>query len=145
MSRSGVFLFLALCSASIEAAVEMKIVTTAGFVAFTVEDNWSVLTVQSRMPIATAAYQIPNAADNGTKDSTNLAAMLFEAVPTERERNLRRRLSNMGARRRRAKRSANGPSTARKGSRAIRCIQYLTPKERVWRMCRWSCVWRGRT
>ena len=79
MSRSVVFLFLALCSASIEAAVEMKIVTTAGFVAFTVEDNWSVLTVQSRMPIATAAYQIPNAADNGTKDSTNLAAMLFEA------------------------------------------------------------------
>jgi hypothetical protein len=70
---------MALCSTSVYAAVEMKIVTTTGFVAFTVEDNWFVQSMQSRMPIAAGVFQIPNSAHNGTKDSTNLIVMLFEA------------------------------------------------------------------
>jgi hypothetical protein len=70
---------IALWAMSADAAVEMKILTAKGFVAFTVENNWAVQTMQSRMPIAMGAFQIPNAADNGTKDSTNLAVMLFEA------------------------------------------------------------------
>jgi hypothetical protein len=70
---------IALCSTSVYAAVEMKIVTTTGFVAFTVGDNWSVQSMQSRMPIAAGVFQIPNSADNGTKDSTNLIVMLFQA------------------------------------------------------------------
>jgi hypothetical protein len=78
IARYFVFAWLALSSVAADAAVEMKIVTAKGFVAFTVEDNWAVQTIQTRMPIATGAFQIPNAADNGTKDSTNLAILLFQ-------------------------------------------------------------------
>lgn len=60
------------------AAVEMNIVTNKGFVAFAVGDDWVVISMQSRLPIAAAAFQIPNPADHGTADSTNLALMLYD-------------------------------------------------------------------
>jgi hypothetical protein len=66
-------------------AVEMKIFTTAGFVAFTVGSGWSVLSMQSQLPIATAVLQLPNPADGGTPDSTNLVLMLY-APDSERGR-----------------------------------------------------------
>jgi hypothetical protein len=77
--RYFVLVCMTLSSMSADAAVEMKIVTAKGFVAFTVEDNWVVQTMQTRMPIAMGAFQIPNAADSATKDSTNLALLLFQA------------------------------------------------------------------
>ena len=60
------------------AAVEMTIVTNKGFVAFVVGDDWVVISMQSRLPIAAAAFQIPNPSDHGTADSTNLALMLYD-------------------------------------------------------------------
>jgi hypothetical protein len=69
---------MALSSAAACAGVEMKIVTAKGFVAFTAEENWHVLSMQSQMPIAAGVFQIPNSADSGTQDSTNLAVMFYQ-------------------------------------------------------------------
>jgi hypothetical protein len=79
VARYFLSLGMALCATFANAAVEMKIVTTTGFVAFTVGDNWSVLSMQPRLPIAAGVFQIPDSADVGTKDSTNLIVMLFQA------------------------------------------------------------------
>lgn len=64
-------------------AVEFSVVTTAGTVAFAVPDEWRVLSVQTKPPISTFAFQVPNAADEGTPHSTNVAVTLFH---TEFER-----------------------------------------------------------
>lgn len=56
----------------------MKIFTTGGYVEFTVGGDWAVLSMQSTLPIATAMFQIPNPADAGTPDSTNLVLLLFD-------------------------------------------------------------------
>ena len=61
------------------AAVEMNIVTNKGFVVFTVADDWLVTSMQSKLPIAAAAFQIPNPADHGTADSTDLAIVLYDS------------------------------------------------------------------
>jgi hypothetical protein len=61
------------------ADVEMNIVTNKGYVAFIVGDDWAVVSMQTKLPIAAAAFQIPNPAERGTSDSTNLAIVLYDA------------------------------------------------------------------
>jgi hypothetical protein len=68
---------LSLLSAT-AAAVEFKIHTNTGWVGFAAADGWTVLSMQSKMPIAAAVFQIPNREDHHTKDSTNLIIMLFD-------------------------------------------------------------------
>jgi hypothetical protein len=46
-------------------------------VAFVVPSDWAVLTVQSFPPVSVAAFQAPNAADQGGPDSTNAAVSIF--------------------------------------------------------------------
>jgi hypothetical protein len=69
---------MALSSAAACAGVEMKIVTPKGFVSFTAEENWHVQSMQSQMRIAAGIFQIPNSADAGTQDSTNLIVMFYQ-------------------------------------------------------------------
>jgi len=76
ISRVLAFLTLALWCFGAE-AIELKILTTKGFVAFTVEDDWRVLSMQTKPPIAFAIFQVPNFADEGTPESTNLVISLF--------------------------------------------------------------------
>jgi hypothetical protein len=71
-------ILMALFSTAACAGVEMKIVTAKGFVAFTAEENWHVQSMQSQMPIAAGIFQIPNSADVGTQDSTNLIVMFYQ-------------------------------------------------------------------
>lgn len=59
--------------------VRFTIFTAHGFVGFTAEDHWPVIAMHSEMPVAVAAFQIPDEADNGTPDSTNLAITLAQA------------------------------------------------------------------
>lgn len=74
-----VLLFAGLLSAGAATAdVELKIVTPKGRVAFTTADNWTVLEMQSKLPVAAAVFQLPNPADEGTPESTNLVLTLFE-------------------------------------------------------------------
>jgi hypothetical protein len=72
------------CTTAI-ADVGLTIVTKGGSVAFTVGDDWSVIAMQSKLPIATAGFQIPNSSDEGTSESTNLALLLYD-LSTERGR-----------------------------------------------------------
>jgi hypothetical protein len=59
------------------AGVEFKIFTDSGFVAFSAEDDWPVISMQTKPPVSLAVFQIPNAADGGTSESTNLSVALY--------------------------------------------------------------------
>jgi hypothetical protein len=60
-------------------AVELTIVTPKGFVSFAAGDDWPVVGSQTKTPVAVMAFQVPDPADEGTPDSTNLAVSLFDA------------------------------------------------------------------
>ncbi|HEY6111126.1 MAG TPA: hypothetical protein VIV62_01295 [Chthoniobacterales bacterium] len=57
---------------------QFKIITPKGFVGFSVGNDWPVIAIQSKLPVAAAGFQIPNAADENTADSTNLAITLYD-------------------------------------------------------------------
>lgn len=68
-----------------QADVGAKIVTPQGHVAFAVGDDWKVVQMQTRMPVATAVYQVPNPADEKTSESTNVVIILYD-LSTDRGR-----------------------------------------------------------
>ena len=78
LARVLICMVMAFSSAAAWADVEMKIATAKGFVAFTAEESWRVLSMQTHMPIAAGAFQIPSSADAGTQDSTNLIVVFYE-------------------------------------------------------------------
>lgn len=71
----GIFLFVMF--SSVANAVELKILTPGGHVAFTVPDEWRVLAMKTTPPVAVAAFQIPNQADEGTDESSNMVLNLY--------------------------------------------------------------------
>lgn len=73
-------LFVLLMSTFLSAAAETKmtIITSTGSVSFVADDNWPVLTMQAKLPVATVAFQLPNAGDANTDHSTNLVLQLFD-------------------------------------------------------------------
>jgi len=64
---------------------DFTLITTSGYVSFTAGDDWGVLDMQSRPPIAVAAFQIPDPADRGTDDSTNLVISLYRSGDAKAE------------------------------------------------------------
>ena len=82
MEKSIASLLLLLLTFPVVAA-ELKIVTPKGYVAFTVEDHWPVLNMQTKLPVTASVFQIPNNADKGTSDSTNLAINIYDPKSTQ--------------------------------------------------------------
>jgi hypothetical protein len=78
--RRTICLFSLLMSTLLSAAAETKmtIITSTGTVSFIADDNWPVLTMQTKLPVATVAFQLPNAGDANTDHSTNLVLQLFD-------------------------------------------------------------------
>jgi hypothetical protein len=73
-------------SSAAEAAVELTVITTKGEVGFTAEDEWVVIGMQTKLPVAVVAFQIKDPTDEGTQDSTNLAVNLYDlGTPQGRE------------------------------------------------------------
>jgi hypothetical protein len=60
------------------ADTRLKIITQTGALAFTVDDDWAVLNMQSKLPVAAAVFQLPNPADRQTADSTNLVLKFYD-------------------------------------------------------------------
>ena len=58
--------------------VDLSIITEKGWVQFTVGGDWKVLSLDTKKPVKTALFQIPNPADQGTPDSTNAAVVFYE-------------------------------------------------------------------
>ncbi|MBW8880408.1 MAG: hypothetical protein JF615_02985 [Asticcacaulis sp.] len=54
------------------------IVTNGGFVRFPAGEDWTVLDMQPYMPVAAAVFQIPDSADAGTGDSSNMIVGLYK-------------------------------------------------------------------
>jgi hypothetical protein len=66
-----------LLASSTASAVEFTIVTTSGYVRFSVPDDWRVLRMQTKPPVSTAVFQVLNPADDGTPHSTNIVVSLL--------------------------------------------------------------------
>ncbi|MFZ6711682.1 hypothetical protein [Undibacterium sp. TC9W] len=62
------------------ADTRLKIITQTGALAFTVDDDWAVLNMQSKLPVAAAVFQLPNPADRQTADSTNLILKFYDLI-----------------------------------------------------------------
>ncbi len=58
--------------------VQFTLITNRGYVHFATYKDWPVIAMQSRLPSTAAAFQIPDAADNGTQDSTDLVISLYQ-------------------------------------------------------------------
>jgi hypothetical protein len=58
--------------------VHFTIMTAKGYVGFSVPRDWPVIAMQSKPPVAVAAFVVPNSADKGTPDSTNIVISLIE-------------------------------------------------------------------
>ena len=79
MSRKIALLALLLTLSFVaHAATKLSIVTPNGSVSFVAADDWTALNMQTKMPIGAAVFQIPNPADAGTPDSTNLVILLYD-------------------------------------------------------------------
>lgn len=74
----GAFLLILPATSPAHAEIGLRIITPAGWVGFVAEDHWPVIATQTKFPVAVMAFQIPNTADQGTPDSTNLAISLIE-------------------------------------------------------------------
>ncbi|HTK85740.1 MAG TPA: hypothetical protein VL625_11725 [Patescibacteria group bacterium] len=57
--------------------IKVTIITADGFVSFSPRTDWRIGGMQSRPPITQTVFQIPNSADEGTKDSTNLIVSII--------------------------------------------------------------------
>jgi len=58
--------------------VDLSVITNKGWVQFTVGGEWPILKLDTKSPARVALFQIPNPADKGTSDSTNVAVRLDE-------------------------------------------------------------------
>ena len=76
----GRFLLVALfaCCNPAMADTMLKVITNNGVVAFVADDQWPVISMQSKLPIAAVVFQLPNAADENTPHSTNLVLKLYD-------------------------------------------------------------------
>jgi hypothetical protein len=63
--------------------VDLSVITTKGYVTYTVGGDWKVLDMQTKAPKTSAIFQVRNLADEGTSDSTNLGILTFETNSPE--------------------------------------------------------------
>lgn len=83
--KSLLALLLVAWCISASAATQLKIVTARGVVSFVADDDWTVLSMQTKLPVAAVVFQLPNAADQGTPHSTNLILKLHDNSTAARE------------------------------------------------------------
>lgn len=68
------------------ASTELTIITGNGSVSFVAEDNWPVLSMQTKLPVAAISFQLPNPADLDTPHSTSIALMLYDLKSEQGQR-----------------------------------------------------------
>lgn len=69
---------VAVSQANTSPNVRFTIMTSKGYVGFSVPKDWRVISVQSKPPVASAVFLAPNSADAGKPDSTNVAISLIQ-------------------------------------------------------------------
>jgi Endosomal/lysosomal potassium channel TMEM175 len=75
----SLFLLAAFVAIPVRAdTVDFTIITTKGWVRYTVGSSWPVLWMETKAPRSTSGFQIPNPADTGTPDSTNFALITIQ-------------------------------------------------------------------
>jgi hypothetical protein len=80
LSRVSIVLAAALMALPCGASdlVDLSVITSRGYVTYTVPGEWKVLDMQTKAPKTAAVFQIKNPADEGTPDSTNVSILTFE-------------------------------------------------------------------
>ncbi len=69
---------VAVSQANTSPNVRFTIMTAKGYVGFSVPKDWRVIAMQSKPPVAAAAFLAPNSADANTPDSTNVSISLIQ-------------------------------------------------------------------
>ena len=90
LTRTGIVALFAIWPIAAHADTELKIVTHDGYVAFAVADHWPVISTATDLPVIAAVFQLPNSADAGTPDSTNLAIRFFDLSSEKARREFKR-------------------------------------------------------
>jgi hypothetical protein len=68
--------------------VTFTIITTKGYVSFSIPEEWGVMQMQSEPPVAVVGIQIPDSADSPTSDAANLSLSLIQVNTPEGARAL---------------------------------------------------------
>jgi hypothetical protein len=58
--------------------VRFTLIVPDGYVGFDVPGDWHFQAMHSQVPVAVAAFQVPDTADEGTPDSTNVAVSVIQ-------------------------------------------------------------------
>jgi len=79
--------------------IDLSVVTSRGYVTYTVPRDWTVLDMQTKAPRTSAIFQIKsNPAEVGTPDSTNLAIFTFEDNSPDATATFQKMVAKAGAR-----------------------------------------------
>lgn len=70
--------------------VEFTLISATGYVHFAVPGEWSVIAMQSKPPVTVTAFQVANAADQKTADSSNAVVSVIDKDTEEGKRALSR-------------------------------------------------------
>jgi len=82
------FIVLFLLSFVLQASGEdeqtnFSIITTKGYISYNAASKWKVVTMNTKPPSTASLFRIPNPADEGTSNPTNLVLMTFETDSPE--------------------------------------------------------------
>jgi hypothetical protein len=73
---AGFLLLFALAKQS--DAADLSIITSKGYVSYSVGEDWSLVTMQSKPPKTTAVFEIPRSTDREARGSARISLITFE-------------------------------------------------------------------
>ena len=118
----GVIAFLLLASTA--ESVELTILTPTGHITFSAPDEWSVISSQTKMPVAVMAFQIVDPFDEATSDSTNVAVNFYDDNTSEGREAIKNVGKRYGPSSRKHRASGNGTCSTSGRSRMARHTQF---------------------
>src|SRR5262249_23100568 len=77
--------------------IDLSVITTKGYVTYTVAGEWKVLSMQTKAPKTAALSRIRNPHDEGTHDSTTFCILTFETESPEATATFRKMLEKRRA------------------------------------------------
>ncbi|UUZ55822.1 hypothetical protein LP419_10165 [Massilia sp. H-1] len=127
------------------ASTELTIITGNGSVSFVAEDNWPVLSMQTKLPVAAISFQLPNPADIDTPHSTSIALTLYDLKSEQGQRAFGAFPPPAGTMSKTVMKWGGWTVTRQRGRTRVPSTRFWTRKIRQWARWRRAPGLRGRT
>ena len=111
------------------------VITTKGWVSYAIGSDWKVASMQTKPPTTAAVFQIPNPADEGTGDFTNIAIMTFESDSQQAMASFNDVVGKIQSQSERTKYKESGPVRSTKQTRSDRLRASLCRSAGVGSFC----------